>query len=258
MSSLGIINKWFSDLYDQEETQIEDVNFLFSVIGKNEKNILEVCCGSGRILVPLAKAGHSVTGFDMDENMLAHISSKAKELTNIRFSKADAIASSWGENFDIVVLAGNILINIVSDINYKEAQKLFIKKAYDSLKTNGHVYIDFNCFSNPQKSFINPNERTIFEGTDSFGNYGKSSIYDSKYEERTQITTFKRKIEITTKAGERIVKESDCVKHIPTLAQVREWLEETGFKIIQEYGDYKGEPISETSNRAIIWAEKIK
>jgi SAM-dependent methyltransferase len=257
MSTMDIISRWSADLYDKEEAQTDDINFMLSVIGGDSKNILEVCCGSGRILVPLAKAGHKVTGFDMDEYMLGRISEKAKGLTNIDFSKADAIDDEWGNNFDTVILAGNILINIESSMDYKEAQKLFIKKSYNSLKFNGHLYIDFNCFSHPEKIFENSDERIIFEGVDSFENYGKMIISDSKYEQKTQITTFKRKIEIITKDGEKIVRESVGIKHIPTLLQLHEWLDEAGFRIVNEYGDYNGNPISENTHLAIIWAEKI-
>ncbi|MCL2519206.1 MAG: class I SAM-dependent methyltransferase, partial [Oscillospiraceae bacterium] len=59
-----IISKWVADMYDQKVTETNDVEFLLSVIGQESKKILEVCCGSGRILVPLARAGHDVTGFD--------------------------------------------------------------------------------------------------------------------------------------------------------------------------------------------------
>lgn len=258
MSTIDIINRWSADLYDQEETQTDDIDFILSVIDRNSKNILEVCCGSGRILVPLAKAGYNVTGFDIDDYMLEHIPTKANRQTNISFLKTDAIVGDWGKNFDTVILAGNILINIVSNMDYKESQKLFIKKSYDSLQFNGHIYIDFNCFAYPENIFGNPNERIIFEGVDSFGNYGKITMSGSTYDQQTQITTFKRKTEIIINNDEKIVQEAVVIKHIPTLSQVHEWLEETGFTIVKEFGDYNGNPISESTNRALIWAIKHK
>ncbi|HIR56149.1 MAG TPA: class I SAM-dependent methyltransferase, partial [Candidatus Gallacutalibacter pullicola] len=73
-----IISKWIADMYDYNETDITDVEFALSVIGTNPKRILEIACGSGRILVPLGKAGHLVTGLDFDEYMLSKISKKSK------------------------------------------------------------------------------------------------------------------------------------------------------------------------------------
>lgn len=258
MSTIDIINRWYADLYDQEENQSDDVNLLLSVIGKAPQNVLEVCCGTGRILIPLAKANHTVTGFDMDDYMLERILPKAKGLTNINYSKADAVRDNWGNNFDTVILAGNILINIISDMDYKQAQKLFIKKANKALKLNGHLYLDFDYRLQPGKSYVNASERTIFERMDHRGNYGEFIIYDSNYDEKTQVSCFKRKIELVTKDGEKILRENVAIKHIPTILEVHEWLEEAGFKINSEYGDYNGNEISETTHKAVIWAEKIK
>lgn len=78
------ISKWVADMYDLKVTETNDVDFLLSVIGPTPKRILEVCCGSGRILVSLAKAGHTVTGFDADEFMLAKIAAKAEGLNKTR------------------------------------------------------------------------------------------------------------------------------------------------------------------------------
>lgn len=258
MKTTEIISKWYANLYDQEEIQTEDVRFMLSMIGREPQNILEVCCGSGRILVPLAEEGHTVTGFDMDDYMLERIPSKAQGLENINYFKADAIVDDWGNNFDTVILAGNILINIEAEIEYKDAQKLFIKKAYNCLRPNGHLYLDFSLFSSPENIFNCSETRTIFEGTDSSGNYGKFTISDSTYNEQNQISSFKRKFEITSKDNEKMEKERIAQKYIPKLLQVQEWLYEAGFKVISQYGDYDGSPISENTNKAIIWAEKVR
>lgn len=50
-------------------------------------------------------------------------------MTNIKFYKADALKSDWGKAYDVIFLAGNIMINIETDEDYKETQQLFIHKA---------------------------------------------------------------------------------------------------------------------------------
>ncbi|NLM44365.1 MAG: class I SAM-dependent methyltransferase [Clostridiales bacterium] len=59
------------------------MEFALSVIGSEPKRILEIACGSGRILVPLAKVGHNVTGLDFDKYMLSKIESKSVRMDNI-------------------------------------------------------------------------------------------------------------------------------------------------------------------------------
>ena len=65
--------------------QKNDIEFLLSLIGSEPKNILEVCCGTGRVFIPLAKTGHNMTGIDYDIGMLARLHEKAKGLTNIKY-----------------------------------------------------------------------------------------------------------------------------------------------------------------------------
>ena len=50
----AIISKWNADMYDLNERDTEDVEFALSIIGTTSKNILEIACGSGRFLVPMA------------------------------------------------------------------------------------------------------------------------------------------------------------------------------------------------------------
>ena len=104
-----IISKWIADMYDASETGVEDVEFALSVIGDAPKKILEIACGSGRILVPLARAGHFATGLDLDEDMLKKIPPKADGLQNICWRKSDVIRDDWGTGYDVVVLAANFL-----------------------------------------------------------------------------------------------------------------------------------------------------
>lgn len=100
-----IIAKWNSEMYDREETETYDVEFALSVIGDETKRILEIACGSGRFLVPMANVGHDVTGLDYDEHMLNRIPTKISGNPNIRWYKSDVMKDNWGNGFDIVLLA---------------------------------------------------------------------------------------------------------------------------------------------------------
>ena len=253
-SEEAIIAKWNADMYDQNVDETNDIEFLLSVISSAPQKILEVCCGSGRILVPLAKAGYNVTGFDIDEFMLSRITAKADGLNNLTWYKANAVKDDWGTGFDVVVLAGNILFNIISDMEYEKAQELFIQKAAGALRSGGFIYIDYQYFIYPEKVFGNPGERIIWEGNDSDGNYGKMVLLNSKYDKDNGINTFIRRFELALKSGEAIKRDISCIKHLATLEQIHKWLSNAGFIIEQEYGDYSRNPISETTYRAIIYA----
>ena len=119
-----IISMCSADMYDLDETDLTDVNFAMSIIGLFSKRILEIACGSGRYLAPLAKSGHNVVGLDFDEFMLNKIDAKLEDKANVTWRKSDIIKEEWEIGFDVVLLAANILFNIVSDMEYEKAQKL--------------------------------------------------------------------------------------------------------------------------------------
>lgn len=257
LNEKSIISKWIADMYDKNETDTNDVEFALSVIASELKRILEIACGSGRILVPFAKAGHYVTGLDFDEYMLNKIESKSIGMNNITWRKADVINDYWGKGFDVVVLAGNFLFNIVSDIDYEKAQELIIQKAASSLIPGGKIYIDYGYTLNPENWFCNPNEHVVWEGTDSDGNTGKMMLLDSTFNNKSGINKFIRRFELKCANGEIIKQDIHSTKHFATLEQIHTWLKSAGFVIEQEYGDYNRNPINENTSRAIIWAKKI-
>ena len=90
-----LIADWSADMYDLHETYTDDVKFALTLIGASPKKILEIACGSGRLLVPVAKAGHDVTGLDFDEYMLGKIADKVTS-EKIKWNKADVVCDDWG------------------------------------------------------------------------------------------------------------------------------------------------------------------
>lgn len=251
-----IISKWNSEMYDYFETDTNDVEFALSVMGVAPKRILEIACGSGRFLVPMAKAGHDVVGLDFDEHMLSKIATKITDIQNIRWQKSDVIHDEWGTGFDVVVLAANFLSNIVSDIGYEQAQKLIIQKSADALVSDGYVFIDYAYTFYPEKWFNNPNPNVIWQGVDSEGNTGKMVLLNNTYDQKSGMAKCIRRFELTLADGSNLLQEIPTEKHFATLEQVREWLLCSGFVIENEWGDYQGNPISDKTNRAIIWARK--
>ena len=152
-----IIAQWNADMYDLNETYTDDVELALMLMGTTPKKVLEIACGSGRFLVPVARAGHDVTGLDFDAYMLERI---AHKITNekMKWRKADVIHDDWGTGFDVVTLGANFLFNIVSDMDYEQAQKLMIQKSADALAVGGHIFVDYVCPQYPEIWFHNPNQ----------------------------------------------------------------------------------------------------
>lgn len=252
-----IISMWAADMYDLNETDVTDVDFALSVIGKPSKRILEIACGSGRYLLPLAKSGHKVTGLDFDEFMLKKLEAKLESRENIEWRKADVIRDEWGDGFDVVLLAANFLFNIVSDMKSEKAQELLVKKSAGSLLSGGHLFIDYGYTLYPEKWYDTPDPIIVWEGTDCLGNIGKMSLLNNRFDKSSGMCGFIRRYEITLGNGQSIVRDIPAQKHFVSLGQIQEWLLNAGFVMEGVWGDYERNPIGEDTDRAIIWARKI-
>ncbi len=254
------LRHWYADIYEQQVVQSNEVDFILKTVGNHPKKILEVACGGGRICTLLASNGHKVTGFDFDEFMLEKALIKGKGLHNLTFFKADAVYDNWGEDYDVVILAGNILLNIESEMDYQQSQQLFIEKAAASVKQGGYLYLDFDCFFRPDElPSSEKREWVCFEGTDDLGTYGKYIVISGEYDSKTCIDKGFRRYEIVPEMGTGFLVDRTIIKHFPNFKLVETWLKKSGWAIEQLYGGYENQPFDETvmGNRAIIWAKKL-
>jgi len=91
------------------------IEALKRLLAPPSKRVLDLGCGSGRVLVPLAAAGHRVTGVDRDEQALACCRQSLDEVG----SSADLVQSDFlagfaaaGSAFDAVLCLGNTFLTI--------------------------------------------------------------------------------------------------------------------------------------------------
>jgi SAM-dependent methyltransferase len=76
-------------------------------------SVLDAGCGTGRVAIELSRLGHRVVGTDVDEAMLEAARAKAPELDWVQGDLADP-GLDFGQAFDVVVMAGNVLIFVPS------------------------------------------------------------------------------------------------------------------------------------------------
>jgi SAM-dependent methyltransferase len=80
--------------------------------------VLELACGSGRVLVPLVQAGHQVVGLDASPHMLALAREKLAaaglaDVTRARLIQGDMRELALGEVFDLAIVAVKSLAYLV-------------------------------------------------------------------------------------------------------------------------------------------------
>lgn len=92
--------------YDRQDTSKTGIAFYTSLAQETGDPVLELACGTGRVSIPIAQLGFSVTGLDIVPGMLARARSKAAGLPT-RWIEGDARSFDLGEQFRLIFLTGN-------------------------------------------------------------------------------------------------------------------------------------------------------
>jgi SAM-dependent methyltransferase len=69
--SAGSFSGFFAEFYDILHAGLDDVDAYVEYASRFGPRVLELGCGTGRILIPLACAGFTVTGVDSSGDMIA-------------------------------------------------------------------------------------------------------------------------------------------------------------------------------------------
>jgi SAM-dependent methyltransferase len=85
-----------------------DVQFYIDEAEDAGGRVLEIGCGTGRILLPIARSGHTITGVDASPQMLERCRSKLRGepdavQSRVTLHQGDARAFDLGRRFDLVI-----------------------------------------------------------------------------------------------------------------------------------------------------------
>ncbi|MGI8809649.1 MAG: class I SAM-dependent methyltransferase [Acidimicrobiales bacterium] len=111
-------NRWLteatgrSDTYDRRWEELaasgRDVHGEADLVESlGPRSVLDAGCGTGRVAVELARRGLDVVGVDLDEAMLEKARTKQPD---VPWVLGDLAEVDVGRTFDLVVLAGNVMI----------------------------------------------------------------------------------------------------------------------------------------------------
>ncbi len=123
------------------------------------KSVLEPACGTGRVLVALARQGYFALGYDINPNMVEFAREKLlKEGVEkkAKVAEGDMVNFTWGEKFDVAV-------NLINSLGYlldPELVKNHLKTTATCLKDGG-LYVIQLSFRIPQEEL--PKQQTWFE-----------------------------------------------------------------------------------------------
>ncbi|MBT4584396.1 MAG: class I SAM-dependent methyltransferase [Phycisphaerae bacterium] len=131
------MNEWMPMEEELSKAQIKEV---LSLLGDSPKRVLDIGCGNGRLLVPIALAGHDITGIDIDPEAISSCAAVCAD-ADIDAKLIDGNVFELlptNDPFDVIICCGNTFM-LFADI-HQGVQLLQICR--ESLHDDGIVIID--------------------------------------------------------------------------------------------------------------------
>lgn len=128
-------------LYDLEHDDFtDDVELLLELADISDGPILELGCGTGRVMQPLCDAGYEVVGIDSSGRMLEAAERRLESSENAHFVKGDMadFIDVTGGPFDLTIASLNSIMHLTS----QDAQRAMMVSAWRSLMPGGRFVID--------------------------------------------------------------------------------------------------------------------
>lgn len=250
----------YADNYDETvvaQGLAYDVDYYLNLIPKYGQSVLELCCGTGRVTLPIAEAGYSITAVDFTKQLLKKLEMKVKaycpELDNrIQTVEQDVTTLSLTKNdFDVIICPFNSLL-CIPDFNLQldtliNASKHVRKGGLLSLDLINPFIVDQLGSAIPKPFFTrrNPdtgNYYTRFAAMGKMDSHQKQMLY-GWYDEIDENNFVKR---VNYKMYWRPIYPYE----------LKLMLEKAGFTVAAIYGGHKNESYTIDSHKMIVEAIK--
>lgn len=233
-----------ANIYDGLNTFLSDLQFYKKRLPTNkDAQILELCCGTGRLTLPIAEDGYNISGVDYTPSMLEQAKLKATEAgLEINFIEADIRTLDLQEKFDLIFIPFNSIHHLYRNEDLFKA--LVCVKHH--LKEGGLFLLD--CF-NPNIQYIVENEKDQVVIAEYTTDDGRNVLIKQtmQYESATQINRIQWHYFIN---GEfHSTQNLDMRLFFPQ--ELDSYLEQAGFNIVHKFGGFEEESFDDKSEKQI-------
>jgi len=257
----------YAPFYDWENAQTlgrRDVPFWRRVASRAGGRVLELGCGTGRVSIPLARAGIDLVGVDRSEPMLERARRRLKRHRSggtakavpyvrgtaglsVRFVRADIRDLPFGAgSFPMVLAPYGILQSLIRPRDLKAA----LASVARVIAPGGTFGIDLVPDVPKWREYSN---RLQLRGK--AGGAQLTLIESVRQDPKRHLTTFEQKY--VERRGSRVREHRfDLTFRTLSVPQMTEQLERAGFAVDAVLGDYRGRPWDDRADVWIIMAKK--
>jgi SAM-dependent methyltransferase len=251
----------FGSIYDAVPLYAARTDVLFYV-GEADKmhgTVLELGCGTGRVLLPMARAGHTVVGLDGSPQMLARCKAKLREepkgvRDRVTIHEGDVRSFDLGARFALIIAPFRVVQQIVTI----EGQLRFLDVVAHHLAPGGRFIFDV----------FNPNFASLLSAD------GKERE-DTPEQQLPDGRFFRRSYRIVRVRWTEQVSEVELLYYVSDSpggtpkchvqsfemrwylrAELVHLLARSGFRVDTIYGDFDRSPLTDQSPEQVVCATR--
>jgi len=245
----------YAPFYDWENARTvarRDVAFWRGLAGAETGPVIELGCGTGRILLPLARAGVPVIGVDLSLPMLERARQRLRraKLTSGALVRGDIrfLPFRRRQGCRLVMAPYGILQSLTRERDLTAT----LDSVADLLPKGGMLAMDLVPDLPRWDEY---QRRTSLSGRDGRG--GTLTLVESVRQDRARRLTIFDHEYVRRKRARREVHKFSLTFRTLSVPQMQRRLERAGFRIEATHGDYRGGPWQESSDVWIIIARKL-
>ena len=244
--------------YDAENTdKTDDIGLYLALAEKYGGPILEVGCGTGRVMIPLAQKGYEVHGVDSVRAMLdiaeGYCSASPVLTANMVLHHGDVLTYDLDKTFPLVLVPYNGLMHFRDQIT----QIAVLERLRNWTAQGGLLVLDLpnagDVFATQETDSV-MYERTFLEPRTGHMVMQQSVSYLDRVEQLLSVTWIYDEI-----TGDGLVKRI-IVPHVLYYyfySELKLLLERTGFEVEAVYGDTENAPYEDGCERMIVFARPL-
>lgn len=214
--------------------------------------VLDIACGTGRILLPCLQAGVDIEGLDLFAPMLETLRKKAAALgLSPRLHQADMSAFELARRYRLIMIPFNAFIHNMT----QEAQISCLRLCREHLVPGGSL--TFDTFFPAVEIIGTPNNTRVLEGEIPHPKTGLPiRMYDTRTFDRVaQVQHSVNEMELLAADGSvQTVHRSQCSSRYIYKQEMELLLRIAGFARWQISGDFDGRPLTLENDAMIVTA----